>query len=356
MGTFSLNLNSLFQVGPTGSLTTNGWSWIDGTPLTDINSTPGQYYLIDHSAIAASLSFEVATNIPSFALDNGNTIEFSTLPLRIIFSNLTFNWGGQMFAIGATSHFVVTCGTYNSGNLNAGPYDHNTSPVPIDSGLSYTPTLLLGIVAKIALISSGNAAISSPAQVFSYDGIGINGTYKIVPYQSTIVTPTAPITPGTTPISIISPLAVLPSYNLGTTPGPYPGSAPTLSLQNATIPMNLLNIIQVDILYLDSTQILQTIVVPASTFTIQTQNLLTFTMPPIVGATPPVVTIVLVGDGTQFSGSVELGSLQTIYFIDGSGIYTLSPGATNDNLYVNGTNQTVATPIPTPYIKTALIP
>ena len=44
------------------------------------------------------------------------------------------------------------------------------------------------------------------------------------------------------------------------------------------------------------------------------------------------ITITLVGDGVQFSGSVEVGTLEVL-FEDASGIYVLDPDSTSDTLY-----------------------
>lgn len=70
----------------------------------------------------------------------------------------------------------------------------------------------------------------------------------------------------------------------------------------------------------------------------------------------PRVTIKL--QGTQFSGSVTLGSLLTIRFNDGTGIYKLDLTATHDTLYIQDYTpvQTIDTKIPNPFAKTAFVP
>ncbi len=57
-----------------------------------------------------------------------------------------------------------------------------------------------------------------------------------------------------------------------------------------------------------------------------------FYLPIELGTFTGLLLIDLVGDGTQFSGSVFVGSLQVL-FEDASGIYSLVPSQTNDILY-----------------------
>lgn len=60
--------------------------------------------------------------------------------------------------------------------------------------------------------------------------------------------------------------------------------------------------------------------------------------------------------GVTFSGSVILGSLY-ISLKNGSGIYSIVSGKTNDTIYINspGNNQTMDFKIPNPFFKTGLI-
>ena len=60
---------------------------------------------------------------------------------------------------------------------------------------------------------------------------------------------------------------------------------------------------------------------------------LLFYLPALPGILQPLqVAIILIGDGTQFSGSVNLGAL-TVLFADTSGIYVLTEDQTSDILY-----------------------
>jgi hypothetical protein len=64
-----------------------------------------------------------------------------------------------------------------------------------------------------------------------------------------------------------------------------------------------------------------------------------------------------IGNGVQFSGSVVLGSLNTL-LTDGSGIYTLVPGKTSDTYYDRSTDPvtTIEIKIPDPFAKIGFIP
>lgn len=92
----------------------------------------------------------------------------------------------------------------------------------------------------------------------------------------------------------------------------------------------------------------------AITIVDQTETLFTFYLPVACDGAGSTA-IMATGDGTQFSGSVSLGSL-IILLTDHSGIYTLVPGKSNDTLYSSlrdGTTKNVK--IPNPFIKTGFI-
>jgi hypothetical protein len=87
---------------------------------------------------------------------------------------------------------------------------------------------------------------------------------------------------------------------------------------------------------------------------IQTETLFTFLIPGSCTGNGST-SITATGNGTQFSGSVSLGTLN-ILLTNGSGIYVLTPGATHDTLYSSlrdGTTRNVK--IPNPFAKTGFI-
>jgi len=97
-----------------------------------------------------------------------------------------------------------------------------------------------------------------------------------------------------------------------------------------------------------------TINVPELSWTLITTNLLTFTMPSF-GAYEPTTFNILI-TGTQFTGTLDLGSLWTIWFTSASGMYTLTLGKTNDTLYLEeDLPNTIDVKIPNPTIKTGYV-
>lgn len=74
------------------------------------------------------------------------------------------------------------------------------------------------------------------------------------------------------------------------------------------------------------------ITVPPILWITITINLFRFRLPALTGL-PQIFRVVITS--TQFSGSVTLGKLATIFLVNATGIYTLVPGKTNDTLYDN---------------------
>ncbi len=95
--------------------------------------------------------------------------------------------------------------------------------------------------------------------------------------------------------------------------------------------------------------------IPAPTIISQTEFKLVFLVNSFGGPEPQVITINVTGDGTQFSGSVPLGKLETIYFINAPGIYRIVSGKTNDTLYDVENGGTIDVQIPDPFGKTGFI-
>lgn len=81
-------------------------------------------------------------------------------------------------------------------------------------------------------------------------------------------------------------------------------------------------------------------------------HLLIFTIPDLPGD-PSVIEIVITS--TQFSGSVSLGKLITIFFLNAPGVYRLVAGKTADTLYDTLNGGTVEVKIPDPNWKTGFV-
>lgn len=86
-------------------------------------------------------------------------------------------------------------------------------------------------------------------------------------------------------------------------------------------------------------------------------NILEFTIPDILSIDPgdPPKTLLIRITSTQFSGSVVLGKLITIYFVDAPGIYRLVPSKHTDTLYDIENGGTVDVKIPNPFAKTGFV-
>lgn len=94
--------------------------------------------------------------------------------------------------------------------------------------------------------------------------------------------------------------------------------------------------------------------IPITDWTLQDINDFIFVIPDFGVFTPGTVQFVITS--TQFSGSVTLGRLITIYFLSATGIYTLVPGKANDTLYVeDNPGDTIDVKIPNPFFKTGYI-
>lgn len=149
------------------------------------------------------------------------------------------------------------------------------------------------------------------------------------------------------------------SYTLNT-PDILPGEGDTITVTSPAAaspddpdPLQLDHISAINVILADGT------IVPVDITLVQpfwTPTYLYFLLPDIL--TSPVFTVEFVGDGTQFSGSITIGQLLTIFFTDGTGIYKLVVNKRNDTLYIQDLDpvQTVDVKIPTPFAKTGFLP
>lgn len=139
------------------------------------------------------------------------------------------------------------------------------------------------------------------------------------------------------------------SFTFAYTPNPaegatvHPGDIITLT-SPGTDPDTDLDLLELSIL-LGDTEI---------TPIVQTQTLLTFEIP--ADFEPGLVTVYGVGNGTQFTGAEALVSY-TITPVDGSGIYVLTPGKTDDTVYEDTASgdETVDIAIDNIYGKTGFV-
>lgn len=93
----------------------------------------------------------------------------------------------------------------------------------------------------------------------------------------------------------------------------------------------------------------------AADFISQSATQLVFRIP-LFYNNPGTVNLIGIGNGVQFSGSVTLGTL-TVLIENGSGVYEIVPGKTNDTIYTNsGTDATTTdVAIPNPFAETGFV-
>ena len=91
--------------------------------------------------------------------------------------------------------------------------------------------------------------------------------------------------------------------------------------------------------------------IPSIRWIIFTLHFWRFTVP--AGVNGQIVEVVITS--TQFSGSVTLGKLVTLFFLNATGIYTITAGKTNDTIYDNDNGGTVDVKIPNPFWKTGFV-
>lgn len=220
---------------------------------------------------------------------------------------------------------------------------------PIDYATLVAAFGTITLAIDVSLLASAQANVVTPASAsINFTASVSNWSIKVYwtdSYRWTIDTD-SPVTVGDT-ITISS----------------YPSSPNTPPLEydsslSTPPPLNLLDVSQINIQFLDDAGNPQTIVVPTTSFTEWNWYNIKFLLPSFGGSSPPIFTIVYVDNGTQFVGSLPLGTLLTIFFVNGSGIYKLVADKTTDTLYVQDKTPvvTVDVKIPDPFVKLSYIP
>jgi hypothetical protein len=111
---------------------------------------------------------------------------------------------------------------------------------------------------------------------------------------------------------------------------------------------------EVTIVYTTLDNVEHMITIPRSDFPVKEPTRITFIVPDI-GDSPKIRIYVT---GTTFGGSVFAGTLFTIFFLNGTGIYKLDPNSTHDTVYIQDFTpvQTTDIKIPNPFVKTGFVP
>lgn len=203
------------------------------------------------------------------------------------------------------------------GPIYTNPY--TVSPVP-----SMLDLVNDGFGLKVKIIACPN--LGDHSEVVNINELRVEGVYAASSFTWTLVN-NSPVQAGST-ITVIS----------------DPDEDPLL--------LDELDDITID--FLDENSVQRSIIIPS--FITATPNFLSFILT-LGGYFPQIITITAVGNGTQFSGSVALGKLSTIYFLNAPGIYRIITNKTSDTLYdVNDPGTTVEVKIPEPHAKLGFVP
>jgi hypothetical protein len=201
------------------------------------------------------------------------------------------------------------------------------SPLPTNAALFSSTTIITSIQTFIGNSILANLLVQEHPSLPGFCVLaGISGTYEAQSFQYTLDVPTDPLEPG----DIVQ--ATSPDTPLG---------------------IDWTRVDSVTLAYFDSNGDPQTINVPPELWVLITFTIFIFIIPSFpTDAT--VFTIIITS--TQFSGSVTLGKLITIYFENAPGIYSIVPGKTNDTLYdITDPGTTIDVKIPNPIWKTGFI-
>lgn len=290
----------------------------DATILECFNSltgNPGVQALVNSTA--ALLTFQ-------------DTLRFSFTGLSIYLDGLLTPIAFATLPAGftPTSASVLIDGGGSAFNLQQGPADNGVVdeieyPYTIPVSILHIWSSGIGYKANIACGPPPN-----PNAASSYGhNLRVEGVYEIVSFSWTLVQPTERVDTG----DIIT----------------------VTSDPDGVNPLDLDTILTITITYTDENGDPQTI--PVVTITHIDSNTLTFVMPDLLSVGDPPGIVIIEITSSEFSGSVELGRLVTIYFLNAPGIYRIVAGKTNDTLYDIENGGTVDVKIPNPTFKTGFI-
>ncbi len=309
---------------------------IVGSPNHAVLTNGGNSYYIDRTAAtsSATLSFNLSGNCIS--LDGNPAISFASLPSGFRFVTVALRRHGTAadpfgyLMRGADNDFASESIIYANGSPSPSVYT-KSGPIGSDSGLWFSvpapffanyPTIVdvdSLLIVSISFIIGVNPLSNGLASVV--DTIDSYGTYDIVNYSWTLKHSVVDV-----------------------------GSKVTVSTpSNAIPPLDPTQILTLNMV-LDNGTVVN---IPSINWTTVTPLLFEFTIPSLAG-NPGTVEFYVTS--TQFSGSVPLGKLTTIYFRNAPGIYRIVSGKTNDTLYDVVGGGTVDVKIPNPFVKTAFIP
>lgn len=331
MGSFNITRAASISAltgGRSPAGTTEGWFSSAGGSTDDLLEqaiSSGKvlvYVSDDEGVVIGSISLGFDQNTPIFSLDGGPAISFNSLPSGFKVLGASASW--TFFSAGGTITDFIGFQLFNLFSR----VQQNFPSIAGFTGLSIPAMSALDFIdLEFKLdFSIDTTGFVSFVTCCDFTSFSLTGTYSIESFQYTLKTPVIAPTTGDV-ITITS----------------DPKNPLHLKLDDITT----INIILPDLTVVPVTAIVTSTL---SEFFLQ------FILPDII--TSPIITIQVVGNGTQFSGSIDLGQLITIFFLNGTGIYKLVPGKTNDTLYVQDLDpvQTIDVKIPTPFAKTGFLP
>jgi len=279
-----------------------------------------------------SIVFEFDQGTALFSLDGDPAISFNSLPSGFLATDLTINYkiGGHCgnAQVDMTANFYVDDVLVHSVVNTGAAIDFSGNfTYDICQGNDLTGFEIIGTRLKIEIVHASAGAggnNSAYGNFFSNTAFVATGNYFIF-RQSTIITPTDPIEEGDT--------------------------VDVTSDPDGINPIDFSQLLTATLDWTDSDGNPHSINIPPILWITFTIHFFRFTVP--AGVTGQIVILTITS--TQFSGSVALGKLMTIFFENATGIYTLVPGKTNDTLYDNDNGDTIDAKFPDPFWKTGFI-
>jgi hypothetical protein len=209
-----------------------------------------------------------------------------------------------------TQHFFLQLDALTEGVQDSPTLAYSSPPTAID-------LLSNGCGIRTTIHIDNSAAAGS----LDIEEIVIDGTYGIAQSTPVIVqqNPTTPVSFGDSTKFIIT-----------------TAEAAGTPISGSTIYGTLKDVIQIQLSWIDSSGISHTTLIDNThnqySIIVNTQSELWFTLPLGFGSFSGTVNITFIFDGTQFSGSVLVGTLQVL-FENASGIYVLDNSQVHDTLY-----------------------
>lgn len=238
---------------------------------------------------------------PVFKLDGGLAVSFNGLPSGFFFTALTLiltlnqapgvlnvRQPGTITILGQTQAIPTGAGGTLTFNL--------ITPGNSLSALDF-------ILSQLTITVNGASGFLD--WIFDAELLSISGTYGIFGYTYTLDTSVEPVGVGT---------------------------EVTITSNSTATPVDFSHVSSAYISFIGNDG--QSHQINITDILIQISTQFTFLIPDWLDLNPTTISIVIVGDGTQFSGSVTLGTLETIYFQGAAGIYTLVAGKTSDTQYL----------------------